>query len=559
MSVWERDVVAELHTLSGKETLDRILNHPHPQALVRNMAYGDFYWLIKKVGEEDCLPLLENASSEQWQYLLDMELWERDRLDLSQTLQWLDRLEKADARRLAKWFFHEGRAICYYFFFRTIQVEIKDNDEAAELPDDFFTLDGVYHIRALIPEERSTIENLLRNMAKEDPLRYQALLLGLAGVLPAETEEKMYRMKNVRLAEHGFLPFEEAVSVYSPLSPETLKLEDTREISSTIAQDTVPRELVPLLPFYHLEGKDTLTAAIKGFFDPLLMDRLHLEFAGLCNQILSADGLEINDVDVLSRTCRKAAGYLNLGLEKVCKGDISKARQLLENHPLISFFRVGFGLALKLKWRAERWMEKSWFLKQGLDLTFWGEEWGETLKGLLLDKPLFYRGGREEIPYRDFRGFSELEECMEILGRVEAMDHLLEQLSLRSALPRVQSEDPELTFYRLIFGIWSRHFLGLPLSFEGVSAEQAGELFRRLRAGDASPPYRMAKFENIFISDIIHLAGVLDAGEESLVRDLLHDVWQAFSDEYQFMPSEHLDARFSKYLNISPSPAFGSR
>ena len=33
--------------------------------------------------------------------------------------------------------------------------------------------------------------------------------MGLSGVAPAEVEEEMYRRRNVRLSEDGFLPYEE--------------------------------------------------------------------------------------------------------------------------------------------------------------------------------------------------------------------------------------------------------------------------------------------------------------------------------------------------------------
>ncbi|MFH1488046.1 MAG: DUF6178 family protein, partial [Pseudomonadota bacterium] len=56
--------------LSGSQILDRVLSSPSPEELVKSLPSEDFYWLVKRVGEYDCLPLLELASEEQWQYLL---------------------------------------------------------------------------------------------------------------------------------------------------------------------------------------------------------------------------------------------------------------------------------------------------------------------------------------------------------------------------------------------------------------------------------------------------------------------------------------------------------
>ena len=41
-------------------------------------------------------------------------------------------------------------------------------------------------------------------------------------MIPAESEEEQFRLRNVRLGEKGFLPFHEAVGIYQPLRPEKL-------------------------------------------------------------------------------------------------------------------------------------------------------------------------------------------------------------------------------------------------------------------------------------------------------------------------------------------------
>ena len=95
-------------------------------------------------------------------------------------------------------------------------MEVRDEDqEIHDVGPEFFTVDDFFYVRPLQENQREIIENLIRTMAREDTLKYQALLTGLAGVLPAELEEDMYRLKNVRLAEHGFLPREEAIAVYA--------------------------------------------------------------------------------------------------------------------------------------------------------------------------------------------------------------------------------------------------------------------------------------------------------------------------------------------------------
>lgn len=551
----EEKGVAPLSSLSGSEIIKRIVDAQNPRALVQGMAHGDFYWLVKKVGEADCIPILEHGSEEQWQYLLDMELWKKDRLDLSQAATWLSRLRAADPRRLAKWLLSEGQATTYYFFYRSVEVEIQQDDEPKDFPDGFFTLDGTYYIRVIDSEQRPLIEDLLRFLAKENLAAYQSLLLGLAGVLPAETEEQLYRMRGVRLAEHGFLPFEEAISIYSPLDPGILHRGEMSAEPAPVSVEEVPRDLVPVSPFSQLHEDNPFVIAVKGFSDPLLQDRLYLEFAGLCNQLLSADGVVINDVDMLVKTCRKAAGYVNLSLEESSSGDLHKAALILKEHSLVSLFRVGFGMVLHLKWDVLKWMEQdAWFTRQGLDLGFWGDEWGETVAGLLFEKPLFYCGDREDRQYRDFRGLADLDRCREIVNNIMAIDYLFSRLSERIPFPAWEGEEKTSAFHPLLFHVWARNLLGSRLSFEGITVALVQELFSRLRAGEEGPPYLMPGFEGVFVKDMLRLAAVHDDDWESRVTPALSALWRDFRAEYEWVALGDLDQRFSRYLSIKPAP-----
>ena len=187
--VSQQKTLKEFYALSGKEILTRILEHDHPRQLIQNLPDEDFFWLVKKVGDNDCLTLLELASEEQWQYLLDLELWSKDRMHMEHAYKWLGRLQMADHERLAGWLLNEGQSLAYYLFFNSIQVEIKKEDEIYDLDSDFFTFDGLYFIRVLDKNQSGMIKNVLRTIADEDLNRYHALLLGLKALFPLKRKK----------------------------------------------------------------------------------------------------------------------------------------------------------------------------------------------------------------------------------------------------------------------------------------------------------------------------------------------------------------------------------
>ena len=79
----------DLLPLSGSDILNRILDCPDPKKAVRGLPAEDFFWILKKFSEEDALTLLELASERQWEYVLDLELWHKDRLDVQLASRWL--------------------------------------------------------------------------------------------------------------------------------------------------------------------------------------------------------------------------------------------------------------------------------------------------------------------------------------------------------------------------------------------------------------------------------------------------------------------------------------
>jgi len=544
------EMIQELLAVSEEKLLEKIMAHDNPQLLVQILPQEDFYWFVKKAGEDECLPLLRMASDDQKQYLLDLELWEKDRLDLEKSSGWLARLLQADPEGLARWLFSKGEAFAYYYLFNKVQVEIKsEDDDHHDFGDAFLTLDGLFYIRVLDETGKESIVNMLRAMASEDLGTFQTLLANLAGVIPAELEEDMYRLKGVRLAEHGFLPLEEALEVYAPLASDAVKTEDNAEDKDSIPAEDV-RDMIPISPFYHVRGQNLLTQAFSEINDDLVLDRLRLEFAGLCNQILSADGVIINDLDTLISTCQKAAGHLNVVLEKLCDEDIRKTVAMLRNNPLVSLFRVGFGLVLRMKWDAERWFKTSWFNRQGLGLNFWPDDWEAYLKGLLKDKPLYYIGSEEINEFKAFERVFELENCQNLIRRLNALDSLMERLAGRYNLDRDMIEDTQPTFHQLLFNLWSRKILDLELSFSSISREQAKAFFGYLRAGEGAPPFRMPGFEDIFIHDFTEFASDFEPELKADLKEALSLIWQEFAEEYEDVIEKDIEGRFLKYLSI---------
>lgn len=463
----------EIMALSAEEALDRILDDPQPAALVHSLPMTDFYLLLHDIGPDDSLPLLQLASDRQWDHIVDLETWRHDRFDLSAASRWFDLLLAADPDRFVRWTFDQRLDLIELYLQRNIQVRTREHDQdPSEFGKDFFSLDDSHYVRILDlpPSSEETVFNeehrnrfinkFLHHLADFSLKAYQGLLLESAHLIPSETEEAALHWRNVRLAEKGFLPFDEAVGIYQPMSPDALPANGAAQSSSADYPDV--RMPVPAYPFKELASDTPFGMALQQIDSGERLHRIQHEFVNLCNRIIVADHRTVRDQDGLREVVRKACGYLSIGLERLATDGVAVDPQWaagqISRHSLGDLFRVGFGRALSLKWRAEKWLNTCWFAAADLRLTFWGEQWMGILGGLLVKKPLFYDNYRSGRLYREFESIEEIEQTDQIFEQIKAMDELLSLISVNLSHP---SSYGLLTYKNLLLTLWVRHQMGL--------------------------------------------------------------------------------------------------
>ena len=221
-------------------------------------------------------------------------------------------------------------------------------------------------------------------------------------------------------------------------------------------------------------------------------DQLHYiqsEFANLCNQIIVADHKTIRERDQLREIVKKSCGYLSIGLERLCgkgeKLDPGRTAALIGRYPLQQIFRVGFGAALDLKWRAEKWLDTCWFAANGLRLTFWGENWLGVLGGLLIKKPLFYDNYKTGVLYREFASLEEVRTTEEIFNQIREVDDLLSLMSIKIRRPASYGF---LTYKNLLLTLWCASSINLPAQEpKPIKLRKFIPFFKQLLPGEAKP------------------------------------------------------------------------
>jgi len=246
---------------------------------------------------------------------------------------------------------------------------------------------------------------------------------------------------------------------------------------------------------------------------------------------------------------KKACGYISIGLDRMIEkegGISSKLRDnhcalFLKKHPLSSIFRVGYGLALKLKWRAEKWLDKCWFAKMGLPLTFWGEEWTGVLGGILIKKPLFYDNYKSGLLYREFVSINDIKETETQLDKIIAFDNLL---SLMTINLKPLSSYRFLSHKNLILTLWARRHLKLPEEPDPLAVDKFKRFYALLFSDKGKQQKIGQPMKESFLKWLAERTKTSDFELSKNLGETFEKLFSEIEIEYGQVSSEDLDPRY---------------
>ncbi|MEE4357913.1 MAG: DUF6178 family protein [Desulfococcaceae bacterium] len=547
----------EILAMPPEKALDSILKEKQPLPLVHSFPEEDFYFLIYDIGVEDCPELLEMASDRQWEYILDRDIWYRDRILLPEITRWLQFFMNAAPERTIRWTVEKKAEFLEYYLFRSIDVAVREHDQdPADLGEDFQTCDDVFYYRLkspppeadkeLIADRDSFVNDFIRRLSLYDHILYQTVLLKAVHVIPAESEEEMYRLRNVRLAEKGFLSFEEAVGIYQPMKPEVFLRQKGR-----FAKIIPKEESSAPVPYFSssLHESSLFSRALENIAHEPAGEHLQSEFAGLCNQVISADRRVIRSRDELKHIVRKVSGYLSMGISLLLGEDRpspQKAAALIRTYAIAQIFRVGYSRVAELKWQAEKWRKESWFEKQGFDATFWGEEWLGVLGGLLIEKPLFFDNYESGVLYRDFYSLDDVRHTRKTLERIMTADTLLSQIRI----PAETVQDRFVIWKSFLLTPWLRHYLGKREQQMPVDMDDFRIFYRKLWQEEKGGRRIRNSMKESFLHWVAERCGKDVREIPEPWRNLLVYLFAEVEKEYAAVSEEDLDARYIMLFHV---------
>ncbi len=549
----------EIIVSESEKALDMILEAPAPATLIQSFPDQDLYYLMQKIGPYDFIPVLSMANSKQWEYILDVETWDNDRLDLGLMTKTFDLLFQADPARLLRWIIKEKTDYFEFYLFKNMEIFVREHDELPpENFNDYMTLDDKFYFRfpenlgdmdeelpdsGNLQEASELIEKMVKAVARMDLSVYHGLLLETASILPAETEEEQFRLKNLRLAEKGFLPAHEALGIYQPTKLSSLRKRPEKDRFNPAPFDPD----IPLPPQFFsqfIEGDDLFVKSLK-LLDPEFILNLESELAALINKVISADKIKLRSREDLEKAIIKACDYINLGLEVILKLDKKPelapelAKGVIHEYFLEDIFRTGSRAGIQLRTKAFNWFKQSFMNKNNLPLSFLGQDYLGVIGGLFLDRPMYYDNYAKGKLYRNFKSVSDITRTSRVLEQIIAIDKVLGLLNID-----INSfKQGVLTYKTLILTLWAKDRLHLESTLDPIDTKIFKNFFIALFS--KSDPENS---QQIQLNDLVlwtsEAARMNEKELPKAFKEVLTDLIDELEEEYALVDPKNIDPRF---------------
>jgi len=459
----------------GKEKLDLLIEAVDGPYLLRRLPMQEVYLLVRQLGAEDTVELMELCQTEQLVGLLDLDGWQGYHLDRKKTLEWMFNLLECGEEKVLRTADEMDFELLSLVMQKHLKVirgpeAIDDEDERAEA----LIKDGGYSVEFTDEPTAKIAGAWLDILFRHHQGLYLQLMEGVRWESSAVLEENVARWRNGRLLDQGFPEPLEARGVYSWLDPASCNVEQHRKLNPFDVLDGVeaPSYVLSRIDHVHLLA-EVLARGITS--------EVAWELAYLLNKVMMADQVDIGEIDQVEDCVERVYGILDIALEKLCGHNAEMAADLFDSIWLESLFRLGHSLTLQLQHRAHA-------IHASVISAFLDPPYRSLVDALLQRSPQFYQG-LMEVNRNDTHPFMTLEQvqlCSVWLDRLERQQRLFvgifefglqhpDAYDLEGCLPE-QGDD--LSLSQMFLTAYANRLLGKPFAPEPLRQDAIRQLHR---------------------------------------------------------------------------------
>ena len=399
--------------IQDREGLEEFLARPDAESVVHGSSFEQIFFTVKILGLADALGLLPMVTPRQVRGFIDLDCWRKDSFVSRPFMEWVSAFAQVGPEETVRALGGVDEFVVALFLKDSIEVFEIERDEPPPATQLIYTPDNRLAARLLRSDNASTIAGLiLDSLFKFDPDLGYIMLRKVRYSTRTDLEETAYENKTRRLDIHGFVDYYEALSIYSdPESTETVAV--PREVDP--ATDAIPGEPLPQpLPSVFAEsliGGEFLLDAL-GRVREQDSERLADELTALGNRILSANLVNLGEVESVRPALEEMRDFLTIGLQHLSGDDPASPPRVLKTHHVGTVFKSGFNQLVQLRDQAEQMARFPSFTTELLESPD-----REFVDGVKRFKPLLWESGA----YRNFQSLSDIRSAMSRLEDIRTM------------------------------------------------------------------------------------------------------------------------------------------
>jgi hypothetical protein len=363
-------MVDDLDRKSANARLATVLSAPlaledveDPDALVPRIDAQDFVRVARALRDENRLDLLlGHATAEQLTSLIDLDAWQRDRVDVPQARVWLmllarlyQAMDKPRGALIDLLYGMDPEMWTLALLPGTEVIDLDPEDDQSrdlaheqldhlrtwDTPDGFFVVgvpDDEFGQQAL-----ATIELVYQDDLDEG----RKLLLSIQAGMYSQIEEDLRGWREGRLADLGFVAWEEAMKLFVPYDRKTAATEEPRDFRYLTDPDGMLA-----LPRWQTSG---LLARVLERLEAAEHGLRAREFLLLVSEVMAAQRFPAGDTGLQERAIHQTQATISLGLELLLTtdGEHPDPEAFLSERVIAiglrDIFRVGYGALDKLR------------------------------------------------------------------------------------------------------------------------------------------------------------------------------------------------------------------
>ncbi len=535
------------------------------RSLVESLPVEELFWTLKAAGPENVVLLLPYLSFEQLQFVLDLDLWDRDVLRPEKVVAWLLMMFEADPflfEYWVKWIRGRDEALLPAIFRPFIRVQKRPDDMDLQEAQDVlypFTLDNAYYI-AFNQEKLSPLFMNCLNRLIAEPGVYRDVMETILEETSMETLEQAYRWRNARLSDWGVPDYFEALDIFAPppggvvrrwnrvstipvhSSEADTPHEGLQHRGHWEARTAVYQEKVqPFIPtLYEIHRTPSISAALSALSGSVVLEEVLWQWTAAANKLMVAERVDLDDPGELYRVLCDASCLLNLGIEMEALSCGEYEESIMATRVIEDLIRLATSKVIQLKRRLSSLVQKGL-----LPEDFWPlqDDWKEELEQL--------DHGSPKLPQqlRESPSLDTLNRLSRFVDTIEAWALLFDRLAPHWSQWKDSFEWSQLNLGDYAEFTWPKALLTALVSWRlagkpgivPVPASRLGEVKRFLEEWSR-------KGEGSGVAS--HLASLLDDNQARQVASymdrFIEEAWQ----EIRGVPERELDGRFIPFILI---------